>query len=240
MNNEIRYRIILLLCILLFQRRVICQDNFAEMKQQWSSLMELTLPPEVICNYQLEDCGLEENNGNSEEEELHETEQKYDYTYWNNLLVGEEKKKSLDDPNLLLELVSRPENSKFNDYQPIDTVEHESFLEDRTEDYKTDDECLEEQEEHKTLINKSDENSKRKKILKGNRRQIIRLKNCCIKGKRIGNRPNVYGSPNLFRSCRELIKFYFPILSQPCRWVINNCCENKALRKFYIRQKGKE
>ncbi|GFW80562.1 uncharacterized protein TNCV_2416641 [Trichonephila clavipes] len=66
-------------------------------------------------------------------------------------------------------------------------------------------------------------------------------KNCCIRGKRVGNTRRTFLSENLFQECQERTRSLASRMSRPCRWIFWSCCEARALRRYYIHHKhGKE
>ncbi|XP_067123034.1 uncharacterized protein [Centruroides vittatus] len=236
---------ILILCILAF-KCLAHEDDFEDISQQLNEFIEF-MTPEVICDYDTENCELEDSNVNdslfeeeNDEEEREEIEEMFDYPDQDYLPVSDIfKTQYFKEETVFHDPISNSQDVNTDkDYQAID--ERNQFIQnDPIEVYPTDTECfVAEQENRINYIKKVRQNSKKRKILRKKKKHIKLLKNCCIKGKKIGNRPKVYDSDNLFHACRKLSRFHYPTLSQHCRWAINNCCENKALRRFYIKHKG--
>lgn len=59
-------------------------------------------------------------------------------------------------------------------------------------------------------------------------------KNCCIRGRRVGNSRRTFLSNNLFRECKERTRKVRSRMSRSCKWIFWSCCEAKALRRFYF------
>ncbi|XP_035210698.1 uncharacterized protein LOC118185029 [Stegodyphus dumicola] len=59
-------------------------------------------------------------------------------------------------------------------------------------------------------------------------------RNCCIRGKRVGNVRRTFLAANLFQECKERTKNLASRMSRSCRWIFWSCCEARALRRYYI------
>lgn len=65
-------------------------------------------------------------------------------------------------------------------------------------------------------------------------------KNCCIRGRRVGNARRTFLSSNLFKECKERTRKVRSRMSKSCKWIFWSCCEAKALRRFYFFAKTKK
>ncbi|KAF8789974.1 hypothetical protein HNY73_005065 [Argiope bruennichi] len=65
-------------------------------------------------------------------------------------------------------------------------------------------------------------------------------KNCCIRGKKVGNTRRTFLAKDLFQECQERTRNLSSRMSRPCRWIFLSCCEARALRRYYIHHKPKE
>ncbi|CAL1263506.1 unnamed protein product, partial [Larinioides sclopetarius] len=83
-----------------------------------------------------------------------------------------------------------------------------------------------------------------KKTRKGkdsHKKKVNWKKNCCIRGKKVGNTRRTFLAEDLFQECQERTRSLSSRMSRPCRWIFLSCCEARALRRYYIHHKpGKD
>lgn len=214
---------------------------------------------DTVCNDQLTNCkpneeSLEVINDEDKAEETESNElQTEDYPeykfadgdYFKTEEDGDEEEifyvdfgEEVDDDNLE-EPVEEVEPFSFHTDDDTDegdkvwsshSLQRNSKEVERIGDYPLDEEC-------KEKINKKQKPDIKKDKWKRKRQMNLRMKDCCMKGKRIGLKARVYKSDNLFRACRETIRNNMPRIAHRCQWIMQTCCENKALRRYYVHKK---